>query len=163
MGRLDVKTGMGKLLALFSLGLFVAFGAAAIGVTGYGIVHGMRSQHWPNTMATIEVSKVKTRSRRRGRKSKRLIIRYRYQVDDHSYSYDRARFLQNVFVTNSAKESISRQFPVDSVAPVYFDPSDPQNAVLIPGVPWLSAIGGLAVGSLLVVVGVWPMRALYKR
>lgn len=85
------------------------------------------------------------------------MIRYRYSVDGTRYRNDKAQFLDNVFYPRTSKREIVAEFKPGQRARVYHHPSNPQVAVLMPGFPIITFIGGLLVGMLFLGIGVFGL------
>lgn len=118
------------------LGLFLLFGGSLMMVFHWGWVRdGWASEDFPETTGRILESSVY--SHRRSNKPRSTAyapsIRYEYQVEGQSYRSDRVfvHFLD--FDTPGEAREILEDFPRDAEVPVFFDPENPGEALLIPG------------------------------
>ncbi len=147
------------------------FGAVGLVVAGFGVnelTQADASASWPSVAGTVVSSQVKksTSSRGTGRKRRRSTshsasIVYEYTVDSRKHTAKRVSFGATSSSASSAREIVSR-YPKGKAVTVYYDPADPERAVLEPGtsggtyIPLgvgvvFAAIGGyMAVGGLLV-------------
>ncbi|MGH9849160.1 MAG: DUF3592 domain-containing protein, partial [Blastocatellia bacterium] len=58
-------------------------------------------------------------------------VRYRYEVDGRTYSGKRLYF-DEVASTERWAARLARKYPVGATVPVYFDPANPERALLEP-------------------------------
>jgi len=131
----------------------------AVGV--FASIHGVyyvysvnKTQSWPSVDGVIERSFV-DKSISDGRTRYRAKIRYIYSVDDISYIGDRVKFGANL--NKSSAESIVKKYGIDRKVKVYFDPINPSDAVLEPGVS-LIVLGYPAFGVLFVLISLFLLR-----
>jgi hypothetical protein len=97
---------------------------------------GYSSKSWPTTEGIIDTSDVKmTFNKHEGRISRKLILRYFYFVLDKQYYSCRifvGSTIQSDF-TRNAQKTVNR-YPVGQRTLVYYDPKNPDQAVLEPGI-----------------------------
>jgi hypothetical protein len=108
-------------------------------LTGGQVVKQMASAHYPATTGQVTQSEV---SPHRGSKgvTYRVTIRYSYEAAGRTWSANRLRYSTN---TSPYTDSFARadkayqrtgQYPVGTTVTVYYNPKNPQDAVLSPGV-----------------------------
>ncbi len=111
------------------------------------------SRSWPTVSGTVLASEVRhygiTESARRRYYP---AVTYRYEVDGRTYSGKRMYF-DEVASTESWAAELARKYPVGSTAPVYYDPADPECALLEPRLSGSFNYGCL--GFSLIAVGVF--------
>ncbi len=93
------------------------------------------SLEWPSTEGLITHSNLETRQRKVGtsRKTQHTVeIDYEYVVDGDLYRNDTAQFNQNDLSTIEKQRLIAR-YPVGRQVEVFYNPSDPDESVLVPG------------------------------
>lgn len=91
------------------------------------------SRHYPVTIGEVTYSRVTTHHSRKGGTSYGVDIGYHYVVDDRPF--DGSRFRYTSMTSSSGYDwatTTVNQHPVRSQIPVYFNPGDPQDAVLSP-------------------------------
>ncbi len=108
----------------------VIFGA---GVMGQSRVR--QTAQWPSVTGRVVSSKVDTSVSRFGRITKiqpvaRVV--YAYSVNGVKYECDRRRVVPMFHTANGTPEEIVARYQVGTIVDVYFDPSDPQDALLSP-------------------------------
>jgi hypothetical protein len=99
-----------------------------------GITHQWRARNFPTTTGQVLESKVSSRSGGRGSRTYDLNIRYRYVVDDKIFESGRYRYSSSFSSWNArwAEEAVATR-RVGSEIPVFYNPADPRDAVLSPG------------------------------
>lgn len=117
------------------------------------------SRDWPSTPGTVESAQVAMRSEGNERKLFAAQIRYRYDVAGRSFAGERVSFESGPSPNRGLAEAIVQRYAPGSAVRVFYDPAQPQRAVLEPGgsslLPWL--LGGLGVA--LALAGVWGLVA----
>jgi len=163
------------------LGMAVPIGAVCMvfGVIGY--VRAQQSTSWPSVEGRITSSEVRSEQvtgsgasrTRRMRHSHSVTvyypaITYEYTVDGRKFSSSRGTFAAwrndasswEHAADSRRAEAICRRYPVGKVVTAYHDPTDPEFAVLEPGVTradyggllvpmWFMVGGGVVVGAYL--------------
>ena len=132
---------------------------------GYEIKGAYESRHWPSTPGTITSSSISKQTRRDSNHRTRTTyyprVQYQYQVDGKHCTSDRIEFGGASGGTRSkAKKLVDRYSPGKKVK-VYYNPRDPEYAVLKAGFTW-GAIFILLAGIVFFGLGVICYRA-YKR
>ncbi len=132
-----------KLIVLLGFcGAFILFGLISAAASLGDFRNGQESLSWPSTEGEVTLS-----VRRRG-KSRLKPLEYRYTVSGTTYLGTRAAYMRTPYV-----KPIHETYRTGQRVTVYYDPADPERAVLEPGVPLLAAIADSLVPSLLMTVG----------
>lgn len=109
------------------------------------------SRDWPSTSGTIESAAVAMRSEGNERKQFAARIRYAYAVDGRSFSGERVSFESGPSANRGLAEAIVARYAPGSNVRVFYDPLQPERAVLEPGgspvVPWLLGAGGVVLAA----------------
>jgi hypothetical protein len=63
-------------------------------------------------------------------------IHYEYTVGPVRYSGDRVRFTHNATLEEAESKQIVALYPVGKAVPVYYNPNNPEAAVLKKGIYW---------------------------
>jgi len=132
-------------LAVFLLILGVAF--ATIG--GNMLAQSWSAARRPTTPGTILTSGLQQHRGSKGSVSWSVEVTYSYQVGNAHFVGDRLAMLRSRGSHSSASQDLRALSP-GTACTVYYDPEDPQNAVLRPSpgpVPYVLAAGG-AIGLL---------------
>jgi len=148
---LNVRLGTFIYTKLFPLPFFLA-GLALLYLAGQDFNVAHKSNQWPNTIGKIELSGVKENWSTGSGISKRMYsanIKYRFIANKAEYVGDRVDFgsagSMGRSVDADARALVSRYPPGEEVR-VYYNPENPQEAVLEPGFAtrsWMYALGGL--------------------
>jgi hypothetical protein len=128
-----------------TLQTFIYCGVAAV-ILGVFNVWGFlqlydaaRSYRWPHVTGRI-ISSVARSKLMRGRHGGEFLanwpdVHYEYVQGDRRFISDRIMFTHRGF-SKSATRRLVEKYPVDKVISVYFDPRNPESAVLEPGIYW---------------------------
>lgn len=123
------------------------------------VFHSHRSGSWPSVDGTVVSSKVVAGTSGTGKSRSTTYeaeVKYRYQVDGAAYESDVLRIGQkSMGLKSGAQDDVRRHRPGPET--VYYDPADPSNSVLEPGLHWSLSVKPV-VGCLFVVVGVVMFR-----
>ncbi|MCA9270730.1 MAG: DUF3592 domain-containing protein, partial [Planctomycetales bacterium] len=134
--------------ALFAvIGYFVAF------TFGKPILDNANaSRDWPSAPGVITRSEVAT-ARSNGKTMYSFDVVYRYSVDGREFTSSNVFFGGNGSSSHSTgAHKVAARYPRGGKVDVYYDPSEPANAVLEPGAHWQSyAVFG--AGLIFLVVG----------
>jgi hypothetical protein len=118
-----------------------------------------RSGSWPSVDGIVVSSKVAAVTSGTGNSRSttyKADVKYRYQVDGTAYKSDALRLGQiSMGMKSGAQEDVRRHLPGPET--VYYDPAEPSNSVLEPGLYWSLCLKPV-VGCLFVVVGVVMFR-----
>jgi Protein of unknown function (DUF3592) len=120
-----------------------------------------RSYSWPHVTGRV-ISSVARSKLMRGRYGGEFLahwpdVHYEYVLGDRHFVSDRIMFTHRGF-SKSATEHLVAKYPIDKVITVYFDPKNPEAAVLEPGIQWFF-IPILAFAIILTVLMVWIIYA----
>ena len=130
VGRRSVGLGCGVVLGLFVLilsGTLLAFD----GYVGWSVYRQIRAQNYPTTKGVITHSEVTGHGGRHSNYSPSL--QYKYAVAGKTYSGNRYRF-GDVYAVEGKAHQIIAEHPVGKQVQVYYNPDDPADALLQPGV-----------------------------
>ena len=145
--------------------VFGLFAGPVLAWVGYGFLQeGRASMQWPQVPGTImaSVTEQNMTSQRGAQGSVRTWapdISYHYTVDGVTYQGDRVRVVM-VERGRELAQSWAEKYPVGAQVIVSYNPHNPREAVLEPGVPWW-VYAGTAIGMLMVLAVV--MRMVIKR
>jgi hypothetical protein len=133
--------------------VLLAVGTAVVAWSVWELVQAISSSRWLQTEGVILVSDLQRTRDAEGGYSYRPEISYRYQVGGSEFVASRYKFGAGMSLSWSGPAARATQkFPIGSRVTVFYDPADPQEAVLESGVTslvWLSLAGGaifLALG-----------------
>ncbi|MBX3132280.1 MAG: DUF3592 domain-containing protein [Gemmatimonadaceae bacterium] len=146
--------------------LFTGLTVAGIGVVMWStgeVLSGRASMHWVAVDAEIlNTSLTQGVEARTGRKQWRPRVHYRYTWEGAAYEGRRLSFGLNTFPDASAgAETLQARYAPGSRHPVYVDPADPANSVLVPGMDVLVLFLG-GIGLLFAMVGLLQLRGLAR-
>ena len=132
--KIDKKNGKYFLLAL---------GCALLLFEGYSATQAMRAHSWKKTTGSITSAHIARRSGYRRRGSGTLKLAYEYRVNGKKYDGHRVNFggFGKYFTILSSFNPVLEEYSVGQSTAVYYDPQNPQDAVLERGFPQSAAIG----------------------
>ena len=150
-----------------ALQIFIYGGVAAV-ILGVFCVWGFlqlydaaRSYSWPHVTGRIISSVARSKLIRTRYGGQTAIhwpdVRYEYFVGDRRFVSDRIMFTHRGF-SESTTQRLVDEYPVDKIITVYFDPKNPESAVLERGIQWFF-IPILAFAIILAVLMVWIIYA----
>lgn len=146
---------MGKTIgALIFGGLFAVIGYFVAFHFGKSILDNAKaSEKWPAVDGVIEQSEVVTSRGDDGDTMYAAEVLYKYTVDGREYQSDNVYFGGDYRSSSSsgAYEVVNR-YPVGDTVKVHYDPDKPENAVLEPGVTWMSYLV-YGIGLVFFIVG----------
>jgi len=132
-----------------------------LAVIGYGMLNQTRALWYPSAVGTVD-SIQQTVSHGRST-TYGIDIAYHYTVDGQQYNSTRLRYMQPS-TSGNWTGPILRQFPAGSHPPVYYDPRDPGESVLIRGVEGMDLTMALFLTPFtLVMVMMWVSTILRLR
>jgi hypothetical protein len=157
----------GVILLLFTLfwsGIILTFD----GLSARTIYRQYESGHYPSVTGTITHSEVKSHHTSKGGTSYEAVIAYHYNVGGRDFEGSKLRFAIAASGFDSATAAVSAH-PAGSAATVYYDPADPRQAVLSPGVEgsdlfiplFLTAFNMVMLG-LWIVLGGWLREHFFR-
>ena len=124
--------GTGLFLFFFTLiwsGMVLSFD----GFMGHGIYKQIESSHYPSVTGAITRSEVTSHQGSKGGTSYSAAIEYAYVVADQKLTRNKIRFGLASSSYASASQLVNAH-PVGAAVPVYFNPTNPQETLLSPGV-----------------------------
>jgi Protein of unknown function (DUF3592) len=130
MGGRNIGLGCAVVLGLFVL---ILSGALVVfdGYVGWVAYRQIRAQNYPTTAGVVTHSAVEGHG---GRHSNyRPNVQYKYAVAGVTYSCNRYRF-GDVYAFEGKAHQIVGEHPVGTQVRVYYNPDDPADALLQPGV-----------------------------
>ena len=142
---------VGLLVTVIGIG-FIIWG-------GMVVMEARSATNWPETQGTITSSRViHTTSTSQTNKSKwyyRAEIKYGYEVDGLEYVSDRLDFgtYKHKYKSEVYPTGTKNRYPVGKSVTVYYDPIDPEQAVL-DRQTGMNTYTGLLIGIITTIVGV---------
>lgn len=125
--------------------------------SGYTYSKASASSGWPSVSGTVVVSEVDKTTQTTNSNVKWVfnpILKYEYKVDGIAYSGERIRFTS--FSLSYKKEIKAKRvisaYPVGKSVPVFYNPKNPSDSVLVTGVG-NRVYMGFGVGVLMLLVG----------
>jgi Protein of unknown function (DUF3592) len=115
--------------------VFAAIGALGVTWSAWELVQAVDSKNWSTTDGIVVVSDLQRTRDTDGGYMYRAEVSYRYTVDGTELVSSRPRFGSRVSLSWSRPAvRTTRKYPVGAHVTVLYDPSDPGEAVLEPGV-----------------------------
>jgi hypothetical protein len=153
-----------KGLGIITLAMFAA-GIVLLAWGGNELWRAYKSQTWPDTQGTITSSYIHKQwtrdSKSRSRAHYYPKVSYRYTVGGKSYSCNRIAFGGESGGKRGRAKKVVDRYPSGKKVTVYYNPQDPQVAVLKAGFSWGAILAFLA-GLVFLVVGIVCLKA-YRR
>ena len=139
--------------------LFVAIGGGILAWTCVNFVYALLSRRWPAAAGTIIVSNLQRSRDSDGESLYRPEVSYRYSANGEEFIASRTRYGDSLALSWSAPAArIARRYPVGAVVPVRYDPGDPAESVLEPGLNGL-IVAGAAFGALFTSLGILALQS----
>jgi hypothetical protein len=134
------------------------WGAALI-LLGLGAFYGFKkmldeqkaAQNWPTAIGTVLVSRLETSSSD-GSTMYEPYVQYRYTVLGKQYTHNKYTLIQSSSNLKGHEEKKLVGFAVGASVPVYYNPSDPANAVLVAKTS-KTVLGLILVAGVALVIG----------
>jgi hypothetical protein len=145
--------------------LFLLIGLVVAGFGVRTIIRAGQSESWPTVEGVVKVSEVDRRHDKDGT-TYHADVMYEYTVDGTLYSCDRVSYGDYGSSNSSHARRVCNRYPQGQTVVVYYDPGDPEEAVLEAGRTWATfAVAGF--GAIFALVGggiihVWRTRAPVK-
>ncbi|HKS76080.1 MAG TPA: DUF3592 domain-containing protein [Terriglobales bacterium] len=136
--RLDADT-KGRFVGLLGLGLLSLWLVLHLSSNFY---FSIASKHWPLATARILSSGVYASGAGAGATFTPQ-VKYQFEADGKSYQSNNIRYLLKTFYNADTASEVESPYPVGRVVEVAFNPQDPSESVLEPGVPkgmWTQAL-----------------------
>jgi hypothetical protein len=114
------------------------------------------SVDYPQVTGTVTHCEIRTHHGSKGGTSYEPFIKYRYAVGGHPFTGTRLRYNSVSSSNYGAASSLVDEHPVGSPLQVYYDPTNPQDALLLPGIEGSDFIMVLFLTPFnLVMIGFW--------
>lgn len=139
---------------LLGIAIFL-FGILALGYGVQLVRQAQASMDWPTAEGVIILSKTTSRHRLRGGRLTEADIRYAFTVDGHEWRGHTVRFGQTFaggFSGRRAAQQRVQRYPRGRSVAVHYDPADPNQSVLEPGLHWKAWVP-CGMGLLFTVIG----------
>lgn len=139
---------------LSSLALVFIFLVVGAGLCWWGwtiLQNARASAAWPSVEGRITSADLDHSTDAEGGDSYSPEVVYAYVVDDLSYENEEIKFGENSYGSEREAQAILNRYPVGQVVVVFYDPAQPEKAVLEPGVSGGSYIV-LGIGAVFVFV-----------
>lgn len=101
---------------------------------GNAVWQGYDTHSWQEAKGIIYQSKMLEQTRRGDEVLYAHELSYRYQLPDGTYFGNRVHRTDLPLASENHIQALVEQFPVGAIKPVYFNPEDPKEAVLIKGI-----------------------------
>jgi hypothetical protein len=134
------------------------FFIAGIFLAKYGgsvLDNAKASAEWPTVQGTVmhsDVVRERGTGDNRGKYHYEADVMFEFELDGQTYSSNNVSFGEYASSQASHAREIVRRYPEGSRVTVYYNPEDPDTAVLEPGVSWSSYIL-LGMGILFCAIG----------
>ena len=134
-------------------GFLAMLGAWVVAMLVRSLRLGRASLQWPHTQGTVTNSLVKRElSGPGGGYSYVPLITYTYEVDGAAYEGNTFTY-RGINAKKKIATKIVEGLPKGQLVDVYYDPSEPSRAVLLPGASTSSYVIGFAIAVFIAVVG----------
>ena len=158
------KAPSGKNLVILILAMFAA-GIFLMAWGGYEIKGSYKSHTWPAIQGTITSSHVhketRTDSDHRTSTTYYPKVQYQYQIEGRQYSGNRINFGGETGGMKWLAQRAVDRYPSGKTVRVYYDPQNPEYAILESGITWGSILT-FFFGLVFFGVGVICLRAYRK-
>jgi hypothetical protein len=143
---------------VFAAVIGTALGGGTLLWSAWNAFLALKSRRWPQVEGTIVVSDLERSRDIDSGYMYRPEISYRYTVADEDFVGSRARFGDALSLSWSAPAvRIVQRYKVNSRVRVRYDPDNPHESVLEPGMNGMVIFGAVA-GALTLVVGILSLR-----
>ena len=147
------------IFALFWSGIVLCFDV----MMAREVAGQIRSEKFPTTPGEVLRSEVTTSRSRKGT-SYKAVIRYRYVVEDHPYESTRLRFGQISSSDRQGAYALVAQYQPGSRVTVHFNPDNPSEALLQPGLEGVDLFLPMFITPFnVVMIGLWTVPVLWIR
>ena len=145
-----------RALSTIEASVFAAGGAGIVGWFVWALPASWRSKKWPSVAGVVVNARLETLSNRQLREY-RPEISYTYTLNSTEFTSSRVTFgdfLYSSFARGASQRRVAK-YPVGSTVCVFYDPGDPREAVLEPGITWsLFVVAGIGIVSLTVAAAI---------
>lgn len=133
------------------------------GLMVHGIYKQLESRHFPAATGTIISSEVTTHHTSKGGTSYNAAVTYRFTVDGKYFEGSRIRFGMTVS-SRSYATSIVNAHPSGSTVQIFYNPANPQESVLSPGLEGLDLVLAMFLTPFnMVMFGMWLWACSWLR
>lgn len=160
---------MGRTISLLLGVIFVIVGFLVTYLMGLPLIEQAKaSNNWPDTSGVVLKSKVAThRSNNSNSSTYAVDVTYQYQIEGQKYECSTVWFGSDVSTSNrSLVQETVKKYPVDKQVAVYYDPKEPEAAVLEPGVfkttYFYYLFGWLFLGPGILMIGIPLFRSFFR-
>jgi hypothetical protein len=113
------------------LRLFFLFGVAMLGIAGWLVVQSLRTYGWRVVDGVIRTREIKAHSSGESGTTYSPTISYEYEAAGTGYSGETIAF---GMMSSSSSYDDANKYPIDKKVLVHYNPADPSEAVLEPGI-----------------------------
>jgi len=148
---------MDKAFVVIFGSLFVLVGLLSAAFFFYRIYQAAASLTWPTVAGELVSADIKERifhDRDGNRSSMVLDFKYSYSVENNQINGTRITYTDGINKSLRAMKKLKKRFEGKTRVKVYYNPEDPQQSVLIPGVG-LFNFTPLITSSLFVIAGLY--------
>ena len=139
--------------------ILIATGGGILTWSLVNFVYSLLSRRWPQATGKVIVSDLQRSRDSEGGYSYRPEVSYQYSVEGQEFIASRTRYGDRLALSWSAPAArMVRRYPVGAVVSVHYDPDEPAEAVLEPGVNGLILMG-VALGVLFTSIGIVMLRS----
>jgi Protein of unknown function (DUF3592) len=146
-------------------GAVLVIGTAVISTSLWQLLAGLESNDWPCVEGVIAESAIvegafaggELGSPSAAADRSTVAISYRYAVGDQVFIGKRLHF----GYTAISPEQLNREYPRGAKIQVHYNPKNPKDAVLEPGVT-IGAVVGIVMGAIFIAFGVASLRAALR-
>jgi len=125
------------------------------GFMGHGLYQQYESQNFPSVTGTITHSEVTSHRGSKGGTSYTAVIEYSFAVGDRKLVGNKIRF-GLASASYASASALVGAYPVGAAVPVYYNPANPAEALLSPGVKGSDFMGLLFMTPFnMVMLGLW--------
>jgi hypothetical protein len=163
--KLNCGVIQGGFLIIFTL-FWSCFVLAFDGFMGHTIFKQAESVDYPQVTGTVTHCEIQTHHGSKGGTSYEPVINYRYAVDGHSFTGIRLRYNSVSSSNYGAASSLVDEHPAGSPLQVYYNPANPQDALLLPGIEGSDFIMVLFLtpfNSVMIGLWIWNWNWLRER
>ncbi|MHC4588421.1 MAG: DUF3592 domain-containing protein, partial [Planctomycetota bacterium] len=126
----------------------------------YGGVRQARAESFPTVEGRITRSEITTHRDSEGGTTFGADIAFTYRVDGTAYTSDRYRYGEMSSSDSSVASGVVRAHPVGANVRVFYNPRDPADAILMPGIAGQDVMLGLFLTPFnVVMLGLWSWLA----
>lgn len=123
----------GAFLIIFTL-IFSGGTLMFDGLIGHGLFKQYQSAHWVRVDGTVTDSRIETHHGSKGGVSYSAVVTYKYVVDGRFFSNNRMRYGISSSGSYARAQETVNAHPSGSALSVYYNPANPAEALLFPGI-----------------------------